>query len=498
MTAGHPDSGTPRRGLGRLIGMEALGTILPGSGLLLSGRRLIGGLLMTAFVVLVVAAAVFVYIKGPTATALYIGVRPNLLLALVVAGAVGLVILAASLIHTAVVNWPTKPQTGKRVTAGLITTLLVLCVLAPAAPAVQYMSIHRDTLGSIFDKGGIRRGTNAASPIGDGKNAWRNTPRVNVMLIGSDAYPGRPGIRTDSMMVASIDTRTGDTVLFGIPRNLENVPLGPQNPLSKVYPQGYNCGDRCLLNEIWNEGDSHKDLFPGDPMPGLTAMRLTLSEILGLGIDYAVVVDIQGFSALVDAMGGVDVNVRQRIPIGGKVENGRIVPGSITGWIEAGPQHLNGYQAMWFSRSRATTDDFDRMARQRCMVSALVDQVNPAVMLERYPQLAKVARDHVYTDVPSEHLPAWAELVTRMQEGKIRSLPFTNSIVRVTDPDYAHIRQVVQQAISPNPVEGKPTPPPPSATPGAPATTTSPSATPSGSPTSTGPSQGLVNVALAC
>lgn len=491
------EAAEPRRGLGRFLGLTTLGAILPGSGLLLSGRRIIGGLLLFCFVALVVGAAAFVSVKGPTNAALFLGVRPNLLIGLVAAGIVGLLILAASIIHTAAINWPSRPQTGKRVLASLFTTLLVAAVIAPAAPAVEYVMIHRETVGSIFAHDPLDRGTRAATPVGGGEDAWRNYPRVNVMLVGSDAYPGRPGIRTDSMIVASIDTQTGDTVLFGIPRNLEKVPFGPANPLSQVYPDGYNCGDKCLMNEVWNEGDKHKDLFPGDPMPGLTATRLTLTEILGLNIDYAAVIDIQGFSALVDAMGGVDVNVRQRIPIGGKVANGRIVPGSINGWLEAGPQHLNGYEAMWFARSRATTDDFDRMTRQRCMVGALVNQVNPATMLERYPALAKVAREHVYTDVPAEHLQAWAELVSRMQRGKIRSLPFTSKIVDVTDPDFEHMRQIVQDAIVPDPKEGKPAPATPtgSTTP----STSAPSKpeTPS-SPTSTGPKQGLVNVKDAC
>ncbi|WP_313566509.1 LCP family protein [Mobilicoccus sp.] len=493
MSSGNPGvpGPEPRRGLGALLGLTTLGAILPGSGLLLSGRRWLGGLMLSAFVLSVVGAAAFVYVKGPTEVALFLGVRRNLLLVLVMAGIVALVLLAASLVHTAALNWPSRPETAKRALAGVFTSVLVLGVLAPAAPAMQYVMIHRDTVSSIFSHGDVRRGAGAATPIGSGKDAWRNSPRVNVMLIGSDAYPGRPGIRTDSMMVASIDTVTGDTVLFGIPRNLENVPLGPGNPLSQVYPKGYDCGDECLLNEVWNEGDKHKDLFPGDPMPGLTATRLALSEILGLGIDYAVVIDIRGFSALVDAMGGVDITVKERIPIGGKVKNGQIVPGSINGWIEPGPQHMDGYTAMWFARSRATTDDFNRMGRQRCMVGAIVRQVDPATMLERYPELAKVARDHVYTDVPPEHLPAWAELVSRIQNGKIRSLPFTNKIVKVTDPDYDHIHEVVQNAISPHPTEGVPAP-----------TGSTPRSTPTPRPSSSlspgEPAQGLVDVKNAC
>ncbi|MDO5627916.1 MAG: LCP family protein [Mobilicoccus sp.] len=485
--------------------MTSLGTVLPGSGLLLSGARVIGGLLLAAFVGGILAIVAWVYVKSPTGAALYLGVRPNLLLAILVGGITLLAVVALSVIATAVLNWPSRPQTGKRFLAGLFTTLLVAVIIAPAAPAVQYVMIHRDLVGSLFS-----HPTDHAVDPGTGRQAWADQPRVNVMLIGSDAYPGREGIRTDSMMVASVDTVTGDSVLFGVPRNLENVPFGPGNPLRQVYPDGYDCGRECLMNGVWDLAEEHRDLFPGDPMPGLTATRLTLSEVLGLRIDYSVVVDIRGFSAFVDAMGGVDVTVRERIPIGGRVSNGRIVPGSINGWIEEGPQHLNGYEAMWFARSRATTDDFDRMARQRCMVGALVDQMNPAKLIDRYPELAAVAKDHVYTDVPPAHLPAWAELVTRMQDGTIRSLPFTSQIIDVTDPDFREMRWTVQDAISDRPTEATPTPTPTptdgTQTPDDVVTpapqdedeTVAPTDSPEASPTSTGPQQGLVKVRDAC
>lgn len=496
---GGASAHAPHRGLGRFLGMTTLGALLPGSGLLLSGRRLTGGALLASFVALVVGACAFVIVKGPTSAALFLGVRPNLLLVLAGVIVVGSLIWLASLIATAGINWPTPPAALKRIVAVLFTMVLSLVLLTPAAKAVEYVFIHRDLVDAVFTQARSARPDGDPRPaLGSGAEAWAQYPRVNLLLLGSDAYPGRPGLRTDSMIVASIDTTTGDTVLFGVPRNLENVPLASDNPLKQVYPEGYNCGHKCLINEIWNEGEKHRDLFPGDPMPGLTATRLTLSEVLGLNIDYTAVVNIRGFNELVDAMGGVDVNVKQRIPIGGKVENGRIVPGSITGWIEAGPQHLNGYEAMWYSRSRATTDDFNRMTRQRCMVGALVKQVKPISMLEQYPALAKVAKDNVYTDVPPEHLEAWAELVKRMQDGTIRSLPFTNTIVNVVDPDYDRIRAIVQDSILEDPVEGPPAPAG-AATPADPAT--APQEAPASTPSNDGtprPKEGLVKVEDAC
>ena len=126
------------------------------------------------------------------------------------------------------------------------------------------------------------------------------------------------------------------------------------------------------------------------------------------------------------------------------------------------------------------------------MVGALVKQINPAKMIERYPQIAKVAKDNIYTNIPQQHLAAWAELATRMQQGEIKSLPFSNKVINVGNPDFALMQQMVQDAIWGVP----PSTPSPTATPARTATPKKTStATPSSSPT---PTDGIVKVADAC
>ena len=104
-----------------------------------------------------------------------------------------------------------------------------------------------------------------------GEDPWAETPRVNVLLLGSDSGVGRTGTRTDSMIVASIDTKTGHTVLISLPRNLERVPLPASSPLRNVYPSGsygrptclhQAANDECMLNAIWTEADTYKQEHP--------------------------------------------------------------------------------------------------------------------------------------------------------------------------------------------------------------------------------------------
>jgi LCP family protein required for cell wall assembly len=274
-------------------------------------------------------------------------------------------------------------------------------------------------------------------------------------------------------------------VLFGLPRNLERVPIPSSNPLSATYPDGYDCGDECLLNGVWtlaaDAAEQDPALFAGDPNPGLTTTRDVIGEILGLDIDRSLVVNLQGFQALVNAMGGVEINVQERVCVSCKLSNGRIVfTGGVERWIEPGLQRLDGYHALWYARSRAGSDDFSRMRRQRCVTAAILDQANPTELLRNYPELATVVKDNVSVDIPQSELPAWAELVGTLQKtGSIRSLPITNKVVDVADPDFGKIRDLVRAAIDPQPSPTVSTTPAPSATSPEPSDTPSPSTQPS-------------------
>jgi LCP family protein required for cell wall assembly len=280
------------------------------------------------------------------------------------------------------------------------------------------------------------------------------------------------------MMVVSVNTKTGDTLLIGIPRNLENVPIPASNPLHALWPNGYNCGDQCLMNAIWTLGDSRPDLFPGNPAPGRTSTVDVLGEITGLDLSHSIVIDLRGFQQLVDAMGGVDINVRQRVCVQcHSGPNGEILwTTSRQEWIEPGYQHLDGKHALWYARSRAGSDDFSRMRRQRCVAGALLEQADPVSLFARYPQIAKAVRSNVSVDIPPDQLPAWVDLVQRIQAGhSIRSLPLTANIVRPVNPDYAKIRSLVKKALTPPRKTAAPT--------GSSTATSGATATPSRTPT---------------
>lgn len=440
-------------GFGRFAVISTL-ALVPGAGLLAVGRRAIGATLLLLSALAAAAAAAAALGGGIVERILGIAVSPNRLLAIAIALALATLIWCATIVTTAWHAKPERPAPFQAALGILLVATLCLAVALPGAKGVELALVQRDLVTSVFPSGSGSRVKGAAVPNKTATDPWKDTARVNLLLLGSDAGRDRKGVRTDSMIVASIDTKTGNTVLIGLPRNLENVPFPASNPLHRLWPNGFGCPKDCMLTNVWEQAaGAHPDLFPGDPNPGLTTTRGAIGEVLGLRIDAYTIVDLRGFQSLVNAMGGVTVNVPRRLPIGGGKIQGtnpqRYYP--ITGYIEPGRQRLYGYKALWFSRSRSDSDDNDRMRRQRCMVGSMVSQINPMSLLGKYAQLASVFKKNISTDIQQDELQAWVTLTQRMKNGKITSLPLTSKVIKTYNPDFDAIHAYVKRAITPQP-----------------------------------------------
>ena len=459
----------------------ALGTLFPGLGLLRTRWRYLG-LTLVVLTLAVVGFTVARLWRGDVLlTVLEASVSPQVLQWVGLGILVGAVLWVGSIVLTAEQTWPRSRKAG-RAARVVFAAAACLIIAAPASLAVQFLDIQTSVIDESFasnnddNNNGLTGGTR--------EDPWADTPRVNTLLIGSDAGADRVGVRTDSLMVVSTNTETGDTLLIGIPRNLEFVPIPDDNPLSTVWPNGYDCGDECLMNGIWTLAEDRRDLFPGVESPGRQSTIDVVGEITGLEIDHSVVVNLRGFTALVNAMGGVEVNVQERVC----TDCSQRSDGSIRWtkgeerWIEPGIQRLNGHDALWYSRSRAGKDDFSRMRRQRCVAGALIDQADPVSLLRNYPELAAVVKNNVDFDIPRDDLTAWVELILRVQDGgSIRSLPFTNKVLSPANPDFDEIRRLVDKALTP-PARTTPSPKPSSSATSSPTGSAKPSPSPSVTP----------------
>jgi len=294
--------------------------------------------------------------------------------------------------------------------------------------------VQANFIGSIFNQGGF------TSPV-DG--------RYNIMLLGADAGADRFGIRPDSISVISIDAATGQTVNIAIPRNMQHVGFSSGSPMNDIYPNGWNCGIDCLINAIYKDvEDNHADAYPDaqnkGSTPGTEATRDAVEFVTGLEIQSYVLVDMASFTKLIDALGGIDINVKERLPIGGQKDD----MSDVKGWIEAGQQHMDGYTALWYARSRHSTSDYDRMRRQHEVEQAVLSQIEPGTVLTRFQQIASAGQKLVRTDIPSAMLSQYVELATKARGLGIKELALVPPTIDVIHPNFSAIHEMVKTSFA--------------------------------------------------
>jgi LCP family protein required for cell wall assembly len=415
------------------LALTFVSTLVWGFAHLWVGRRK-AGLFLLGLYWLMVAAMVMV-VTFFRQHLLQWSVRPDLLTAVtigsIVLGVVWVTVVIRSYQIARPHGLPAVRRTAGHVTVGALCVLLCL----PFGWAARYTNIYRDTLTSIFQPGSSAKHVNADNP-------WAGKPRINILLLGGDSAGNRVGVRTDSMTLASVDTRTGDTVLLGLPRNLEHFPM-PAGPPRERFPNGFvgegpqNPG---LLNEVYEYAEYHPDIVPGvtKKRRGPTLIVDTIGEILDQPIDYYILVDMFGFADIIDAMGGVKIKIDHPIPYG---QRGDV--------LQPGYRTLQGKEALWYGRSRNDSDDYTRMGRQKCLLRAIAQQANPQRVLTRFEKLASATKRTISTDIPQDLLPALVKLSSKVKSGAdITSLQFVPPLISPGGPDFAKIRRLAAEAIA--------------------------------------------------
>ncbi len=284
----------------------------------------------------------------------------------------------------------------------------------------------------------------ADSPLGD---------RLTVLLAGGDFGPGRQDLRTDVMIVASVDLVTGKAALISVYRDLVDVPLPPAwsraNTMIQVQqwhedrayaedlaearasgaelppqPEMEPCdcyADR--INYLYVHTHNWVHTFPDAPDPGMEALRQTLSRLLGIEIDYYVLVDFAGFVDLVDALGGVHVTVTESMDVAYSPAREGEEPVRIT--VEPGEYVLDGHQALAYVRDR-TTGAQERMRRQHCMMRDVAAEINMTTLLLRFPVISEAIRTSTTTNIPLDYLPYIIEAVGSLQADDIATFSISS------------------------------------------------------------------------
>lgn len=430
-----------------------LTVVLPGSVQIAAGNKSVGRTALRVWLGLWLLAAV----------ALVIGlVRRDVLVSLAASGwflvivQYGVLVLGIAMSLLLIDAWrlgrPTDMAPRHRLGFVLLTFVLIGAVMTASVVVSRTVASHRALVDHLFAGGG---------------DSTTETGRYNILLLGADAGDSRVGLRPDSITVASVAADTGRTVLFSLPRNLEDVPFPDGSPMKQEFPDGFTCENHeCMLNGIYTWASEHPELYPDADDPGAQATKEAVENLLGLKINYYAMVDLKGFESLIDAVGGIRMDINERVPIGGGTS-------PISGWIEPGENvHLDGFHALWFARSREGASDYVRMERQKCVMAAMLQQLDPVTVLTKFSDIAKAGEEIAVTDVPQSKTGGLVELAMKARDHKISSVAFTPPLIYPGSPDFAKMREVVANRIAKSEAKDHP-----SATP-----------TPDGSPTPTEPS----------
>ena len=284
---------------------------------------------------------------------------------------------------------------------------------------------------------------------------WDGKERLNILLIGVDERPGERTFNTDTLIVVSIDPVTRQVAMFTLPRDTVDVPI-PPGPARQAIGPVY----RGKINSWWTRIHLRSDFYPGTAKTrGYNGLKAIMGHLYGLDVKYFVEVNFDGFTKIVNLMGGVTVNVQ--IPVSD--DRYPFKTGLRRVYIPSGIQHMTGYEALVYARSRYGSDDFDRGSRQQRVLLSLREQADPQALIPRIPQLIDALSETVSTDIPTNQLAPLLGLASQIDTKSIRSYVFSPPFYQkqtlssprgyIIQPYVSKIRTAVRDAFTTDPAD---------------------------------------------
>ncbi|MFF1884011.1 LCP family protein [Pseudarthrobacter sp. NPDC058196] len=435
----YPAGASPAVRTKRAFVLVLLTLLVPGSAQLVAGDRKLGRIALRAtlcvWAVLVLAVVLLLLDRTLVINVFTNPVTSLVLVVLLTALAVGWALL---FVNTLRIIRPVLLAPRARPAVGIALVLALVLGSGSLGYTAYLLNVGRNAIGSIFSSGP------AIEPV-DG--------RYNFLMMGGDAGDDRTGRRPDSLSVLSVDAKTGQTAIISIPRNFQNAQFSAKSPMRAIYPDGYDCGDECLINAINTEvTNEHANLYPGVADPGAQATLEAVSGTLGMDIQAYVLVDMDGFSKLIDAMGGIRIKAGGWVPISGEtIDEANGIHGMPLGWIPAGENTLDGYHALWYGRSREFVDDYARIARQQCVQQAMLKQLDPATLLSKFEDIANAGTKVVESNISSTQLGSFVDLAIKAKGKEVKRLtigPPDFDPAFSTNPDFGQIHDRVDQLLA--------------------------------------------------
>jgi LCP family protein required for cell wall assembly len=401
-----------------------LSFVFPGLGQAYAGRRLLAVIL--GLPVLVLVMAVIGVVSG-----LIGGVRNSIfssgfLVGVLVANGLLLAWRGVAIAEAGLTPWDRITGHDRRTALMVVTGLLVVTLAMHVWVGAVIVQLN-DTLGQVFGPNEPPVGSAQPGASGDGPDdpdvdpgeQWDGTERINVLLIGTDAAPGRDAVLTDVVLAVSVDPVERTAFMISVPRDTGFVPL-PDETLfdGGLFPDKVNelALRASLAPETWCPD------LASDPFAcGLRTIERSVGLYLGIGFHHYALVDMAGFASMIDALGGLDLCLPGRLvdpdfdgTLSNRGEGGLV--------LEAGCRLYGGLDALAYARSRkgwmempdgtrVPQNDFQRSERQQRVLLAMRDELAEADTIFELPGLLRAIARTVETDFPRDRAGDLASLL---------------------------------------------------------------------------------------
>jgi LCP family protein required for cell wall assembly len=327
----------------------------------------------------------------------------------------------------------------------VLALIVVSSHLAAASLAYSFYDAGKAIFAGVDDPDGAPAPTPIPPSLAPGESPVTpsaspgvpvNPARINILLTGIDSSSIRSHALNDTLLVVSVDPTTGQMTMVSFPRDMANLPM----PNGKIFTP--------KINSLESYADRHPGQFPEG---GIAALTNEIGYLLGAKVDYYASVDLEGFSKLIDRVGGVTVDVLQ--PIDDPAYGGWTTPGKIGLHLTAGTHKFDGETALAYVRSRKGVgdSDFSRARRQQQLLVALEKKLIDPGMLPNLPGILKDATETLKTNFPPDQVSAMLDLAKKTDEASIKRYvlgpPYTTHPTNITSvyilvPDMARIAKL--------------------------------------------------------
>jgi len=406
-----------------------LSFVMPGLGQAYSGRYRIALLMAVPVIILAVAAiSVVGTTDGPARNSLL----SNDFLVMVLGINIALLIWRGiAIAHAGLHPWDAIRDHDRRTSLMVVAGLLVLTLGMHAWVGGVVIQLN-DTLSQVFatdrpDPGGPPAGGDdpePEEPVNEPDYEWDGTDRINILMLGTDAAPGREAVLTDVILALSIDPVERTAVMISVPRDTALVPLPDEMVYADgLFPDKVNAlmARAAAQPEAWCP-DLEVETEEDAQVCGLRTIERSIGLYLGIEIHHYALIDMAGFADLIDALGGLELCLPGRLvdpEFDGSLENRGADEPLV---LPAGCHTYDGLEALAYARSRkgwiempngeqVAQSDFERNERQQAVLLAMRREIAEGDTFLELPDILRAVARTVSTDFPRDKAGDLASLL---------------------------------------------------------------------------------------